>query len=167
MFDSRRCKLEIVKHREQRLYELAAALVEGMSVKDAMSSVGYAPSTAENEQIWHTDENSVKRRISPRNHPVVQKYLKEIQDEAVRTLPEKQSELKRKAVIEIHDIVEKLERAFHKAEYHNKPSAMVSAALGQAKVLGLLDNSKVMIKPLEQWTDEELKALLGKSDAVH
>ena len=92
------------------------------------------------------------RLVSPNNHPVVAARLAELRGEA-----------RREAVVTIHTIVARLDRAYDLAEGERNPSAMVQAAMGMAKVLGLIvDRKHHIMKPIEQWTEEECLALLGK-----
>ena len=95
------------------------------------------------------------RLVSPNNHPEVPARLAELRED-----------VRKRSVVTAGDIVAKLEEAFKFAEADRKPSAMVSAAMGQAKVLGVIAPRKQLgIKPLYQMSEEELMMLLGKDDA--
>ena len=82
-----------------------------------MLVVGYAPNTARQGRVRHNG-----RLVSPNNHPDVAARLAELQAEASG-----------RAVVTIHTIVAKLDRAYDLAEEERNPSAMVQAAMGMAK----------------------------------
>ena len=66
----------------------------------------------------------------------------------------------------IGGIVAKLEDSFEFARANRNPSAMVAAAMGQARVLGLiLGRKQQAIKRIDDMTASELRALLGNEDA--
>ena len=95
------------------------------------------------------------RLVSPNNHPDIAARLAELRADA-----------RKRSVVTIGDVVAKLEEAFEFAEANRNPSAMVSAAMAQARVLGLIAPRKQMaIKPIDQMNENELRMLLGKDDA--
>ena len=133
--------------QQNRLESLARELAKGETVEAAMLTAGYAPKTARQGRVRHDG-----RLVSPNNHPVVAARLAELRGEA-----------RREAVVTIHTIVARLDRAYDLAEAERNPSAMVQAAMGMAKALGLIvDRKHHIMKPIEQWTEEECLALLGK-----
>ena len=136
-----------------RLERLAHELAKGETVEAAMLAAGYAPETARQGRVRHDG-----RLMSPNNHPVVMDRLVNVRAEA-----------NREAVVTIHTIVARLDQAYDLAEKESNPSAMIQAAMGMAKVLGLIvDLKHRVMKPIDQWTEEECLALLGEDDAgVH
>ena len=139
--------------QKDRLESLARELAKGETVEAAMLAAGYAPETARQGRVRHNG-----RLVSPNNHPVVMDRLANLRAEA-----------NREAVVTIHTIVARLDRAYDLAEKKRNPSAMIQAAMGMAKVLGLIvDRKHHVMKPIDQWTEEECRALLGEDDAgVH
>ena len=136
-----------------RFETLARELATGKTEEQAMLVAGYAPETARQGRVQQNG-----RLISPNNHPFVMDRLADLRAEA-----------NREAVVTIHTIVAKLDRAYDLAEKERNPSAMIQAAMGMAKVLGLIvDLKHRVMKPIDQWTEEECLALLGEDDAgVH
>ena len=139
--------------QKDRLESLARELAKGETVEAAMLAAGYAPETARQGRVRHNG-----RLVSPNNNPVVMDRLANLRAEA-----------NREAVVTIHTIVARLDQAYDLAEKKRNPSAMIQAAMGMAKVLGLIvDRKHHVMKPIDQWTEEECRALLGEDDAgVH
>ena len=135
--------------QRDRLESLARELAKGETVEVAMLAAGYAPETARQGRVRHNG-----RLMSPNNHPVVMDRLVNLRAEA-----------NREAVVTIHTIVAKLDRAYDLAEKEGNPSAMIQAAMGIAKALGLIvDRKHRVMKPIDQWTEEECRALLGENN---
>ena len=158
---------EVQRNRPQ-LWKLAEGLATGMTVGKAMEAAGYAKGI---KRLVYTDENGVTKRLSPNKHPTVQEHVRKIQAEAVRSIPEREAERERretermrKVVVTIHDIVAKLETVFHGAVEDRAWAAASNAAMGQAKVLGLIvERREHSIKPVSQWTEAECLAALGEA----
>ena len=132
-----------------RIEVLAHELAGGATVESAMLAAGYAAETARQGRVQHNG-----RLVSPRNHPAVAARLAEL-----RALAREQT------TVTIGDIVASLKEAFEFAKANRNPSAMVQATLAQAKVLGLIvDRKQHTIKPLELWTEAELRAFVGNDD---
>ena len=137
--------------QQNRLESLARELAKGETVEAAMLAAGYAPKTARQGRVRHDG-----RLVSPNNHPVVAARLAELRGEA-----------RREAVVTIHTIVAKLDRAYDLAEEERNPSAMVQAAMGMAKALGLIvDHKHHVMKPIDRWTEAECLAALGEDDTA-
>ena len=135
-----------------RIEVLAQKLAEGNTVEAAMLAAGYAAETARQGRVQHNG-----CLISPNNHPAVAARLAELRVVA-----------RERSTVTIGDIVAKLEDAFDFAKANRNPSAMISATLAQARVLGLIvDRKQHTIKPLEQWTEAELRTFLGEDDKAH
>ena len=116
-----------------------------------MLAAGYAHETARQGRVQHK-----RRLVSPNNHPDVKARLAELRAEA-----------NRQAVVTIDTIVAMLEEAFDIAKENRNPSAMVQAAMGMAKTLGLIvDPKHQVVKPINQLTEQECMAALGEDDAA-
>ena len=112
-----------------------------------MLEAGYAPETARQGRVYYEG-----RLVSPRHHSDVAARLDELQAAA-----------REQTVVTIGDIVATMQRAIDVAEADRNPNAMVQAAMGQARVLGLVvKRTETTIKPLELWTDDEIEQLLGE-----
>ena len=134
-----------------RIEVLAQELAAGSTVEAAMLEAGYAAETARQGRIQYN-----RRLVSPNNHPSVAARLDEL-----RALARERS------ILTIGDIAEKFEEAFDSARANRNPSAMVAAAMGMAKVLGLIvERRHRAIKPIGQMNEQELIALLGENNAV-
>ena len=115
-----------------------------------MLAAGYAPETARQGRVQHNG-----RRVSPNNHPVVAARLAHLRLDA-----------RERTTVTIGDIVAKLEEAFEFAKANRNPSAMVSAAIGQARVLGLaVERKQHSVKRIDDMNETELVELLGEDDA--
>ena len=73
--------------------------------------------------------------VAPLEHPGVQALVAEFHEVEEGT---PQAEIARRTARTINDIVDKLEDAFQAAKAAENPNGMVAAAMGQAKVLGLI-----------------------------
>ena len=134
-----------------RFETLAHGLAAGTTVEQAMLAAGYAPETARQGRVQHNG-----RLVSPNNHPDVAARLAELRTEASG-----------RTVVTIYAIVAKLDRAYDLAEEERNPSAMVQAAMGMAKALGLIvDRKHHVMKPIDRWTEAECLAALGEDDAA-
>ena len=132
-----------------RIEVLAHELAGGATVESAMLVAGFAAETARQGRIQYN-----RRLVSPNNHPSVAARLDEL-----RALARERS------ILTIGDIAEKFEEAFDTARANRNPSAMVAAAMGMAKVLGLIVERRHRgIKPIERMNEQELFALLGEDD---
>ena len=133
-----------------RVEALANELAGGASVERAMLAAGYAPETARQGRVQHNG-----RRVSANNHPVVAARLAHLRLDA-----------RERTTVTIGDIVAKLEEAFEFAKANRNPSAMVSAAIGQARVLGLaVERKQHSVKRIDDMNETELVELLGEDDA--
>lgn len=101
---------------------LPRELAGGATVEQAMLASRYAPETARQGRVQRHG-----RLVSPNNHPDVAARLTELRAVA-----------RERTTVTIGDIIAKLEDAFGFAKANRDPSAMVSAAMGQARVLGLI-----------------------------
>lgn len=144
------------KRDPARLIKLAMELCQGKGIEEAMLAAGYSEGAAKGKQIRWTDEKGQKHKGSPTEHPIVAAHIAEMQAEA-----------RKNTVVTIDNVVGKLEEAFTLAKMALNPSAMVSAAMGQAKVLGLIVERKEhdFKKPLSQWSEQEVRAALDEDDA--
>ena len=86
--------------QEDRLESLARELAKRETVEAAMLAAGYAPETARQGRVRHNG-----RLVSPNNHPVVMDRLANLRAEA-----------NREAVVTIHTIVARLDRAYDLAK---------------------------------------------------
>ena len=134
-----------------RFETLARELAAGKTVEQAMLAVGYAPESARQGRVQHNG-----RLVSPNNHPDVAARLDELR-----------AATRERSVITIGDIVAKLEEAFEFAKANRNPSAMVSAAMGQARALGLIvARNQSSMKRIDDMSEAELVALLGEDEAA-
>ena len=132
--------------RKGRIETLACELAAGKTVEQAMLAAGYSAKTAAQGRIRHGE-----RLVSPANHPNVAVRMDEIRAAA-----------RESSRLTVHDIVAKLERSFRGAVADGKWSAATQAAMGQARVLGLLvDRKQIEIPPISEMTEQQLVALLG------
>ena len=132
--------------RKGRIERLACELAVGKTVEEAMLAAGYSAKTAAQGRIKHGE-----RSVSPHKHPDVAARMDEIQAAA-----------REDARPTVDDIVAKLERSFCGAVADRKWSAATQAAMGQARVLGLLvDRKQIAMKSIDEMTEAELVALVG------
>ena len=67
--------------------------------------------------------------------------------------------------VTMNDIIRQLDEDREKAREKGQASAMVSATMGKAKVLGLVaDKGEHAMKSIDDMTEDELRALVGKKD---
>ena len=115
----------------------AQNLATGMSADAAYKLAGYRPSRAHASRL--ASNGNVLARIA---------FL--------------QSQAANRAITTVEDIVRQLDEDRAVARRAKNPSAMVSATMGKAKVLGLIVNHhKIGIKRIEDMNEQELRALLG------
>ena len=132
-----------------RIETLACELAAGKSVEQAMLAAGYAAKTAQQGRIRHGE-----RLVSPHNHPNVAARMGEIQAAA-----------REDSRLDIGDIVAGLQEAIDIAKADRRPSAMIQGRMGQAKVLGLIVDRKMIgirALPLERLNEAELAILAGE-----
>ena len=144
---------------------VAQEIAKGATVKDAMLAAGYSETVAENGQILWTDpETGQKKRVSPNNHPEIVAMVEQYQEAAIAALPD-DGTVQKRVVHTIHTISDKLEEAYNIAKAERLPGFMVQAAMGQAKLFGLIiDRHKHAIAPIDTWTEEQCMAALGIDD---
>ena len=141
---------------QDKLFKVAKGLAGGETVMNALLSAGYAEGTARGKQLRWTGPAGERMKGPPSEHPVVAQHLKDIQAKAQRG-----------AVVTIHSVIADLQAAYQEALTLGKPSAMVSAAMGQAKVLGLIvERRHHTIKRVDELTESEILAMLGETDAA-
>lgn len=132
---------------EVRIETLVRELAAGKTVEQAMLAAGYAAMTAKQGRIRHGE-----RLVSPANHPDVAARMDEIRAAA-----------RESSRLTVHDIVTKLEQSFRGAVADRKWNAATQAAMGQARVLGLIvDRKQVAMKSIDEMGESELVALLGE-----
>ena len=132
-----------------RIERLACELAAGKTVEQAMPAAGYAAKTAKQGRIRHGG-----RSVSPVNHPDVAARMDEIRAAA-----------REDSRLGIGDIVAGLQEAIDIAKADRRPAAMIQGRMGQAMVLGLLVNRKVIgirAVPLEELNEAELAILVGE-----
>lgn len=134
---------------EHKLNVLARELAAGKSIGEAMRAAGYSEQSAKRGEIRGPD-----RQLMPvREHPYVAARLEELHAEA-----------RARHHVTVDSISEDLQQAFKLAIETRQPGAAVQAAMGKAKLHGLIvDQSKHSFsKPLDQWTEAELVAVFGE-----
>ena len=140
--------------REAKYRALAAALAKGMPPEAAMLEAGYAAGTAKGKQIRWTGPKGENVKGHPAEHPVVARYIAELQAEA-----------RKEVGVTIKSITDELEEAREVAKGGLNAGAMVQASMGKAKLHGLIVNKSQALKPVDAMTEDELDQLLqGKSD---
>ena len=119
---------------------LAVAVAGGKTMQEAMAAEGYA----------RPDKHAARFM----RHPGIRARIDYLQHQVAEKLH-----------VTVADIVRELDRAFDLAEKDRRPSAMVSAAMGKAKVLGLIAGpDKGRLKRIEEMTEDELDYVLGRTD---
>lgn len=132
-----------------RLKILAYELAKGETVESAMLIAGYAPKTAKAGRIIHN-----KKLVPPRDHPEVAAEIDTLLAAA-----------RKGSATTVHDLADKLEKAYDVAEKNGSASGMVAAAMGLGKLLGLvIDRKQLSLKRLADMTPEELDFVMGKDD---
>ena len=127
---------ELKNTRHERF---AQGLAQGMSATAAYAQAGYEPSGQNAGRLTKNDE--------------IQASVSELQGRcAERTLNT------------IEDIVSQLDEDRALARAKGQASAMVSATMGKAKVLGLIvEKHRIGIKSIDDMNEDELRQLLGEN----
>ena len=150
------------KARAQR-WKVAEALVGGMIIEEAMLAAGYSPSFSVNRQIWMTDADGRKVKISPLKHPEVLGFMADIRAEALRTAPERTTETTRKAAATVNEIADRLDEVYGLALDKGDLGTARQSAMDLAKLYGLIvDRKQIGIKPIDDMNEMELAALVGE-----
>ena len=153
------------KARGQR-WKLAEALVSGKIIEDAMLAAGYSPSFAKNRQVWTTDADGRKIKVTPLKHPEVMGFMEQIRAEALRTAPERTAETTRKAAATVNEIAGRLDRVYVLAIDKGDLGTARQSAMDLAKLYGLIvDRKQIGIRPIDDMNEAELAALVGEEEA--
>ena len=119
---------------------LAVAVAGGQTMQQAMVEEGYA----------RPDKHAARFM----RHPPIRARIGYLQGQIASQLH-----------VTVADIVRELDEDREVARSKGQASAMVSATMGKAKVLGLIvDRSEHAVKSIDEMTEDELRAFLGKGD---
>lgn len=138
---------------KEKLDVLARELAAGKSVREAMRTAGYSAQSAKRGEI----RGPGRRLIPVRDHPYVAARLDELHEDA-----------RARHRVTVDSVSAKLHRSYEGAMRKEQFSAATQAAMGLAKLHGLIvDHSKhTFSKPLDQWTEAEIDQVLGEEDAA-
>ena len=119
---------------------LAVAVAGGMTMPEAMIAEGYA----------RPDKHAGRFM----RHPEIRARIDHLQGQIASQLH-----------VTVADIVRELDEDREVARSKGNASAMVSATMGKAKVLGLIvDKNEHSVKSIDEMTEDELRAFVGKGD---
>ena len=119
---------------------LAVAVAGGKTMQEAMLAEGYA----------RPDKHAGRFM----RHPAIRARIDHLQGLIAAQLH-----------VSVADIVRELDEDREVARSKGHASAMVSATMGKAKVLGLIvDRSEHAVKSIDEMTEDELRAFVGKGD---
>ena len=134
--------------RNAKWERMALHVANGGDLADALAEEGYSKPS---QNAW---------RFMQLDHPVRQRldYLRGAMAATVMQAAQATG-------VTMNDIIRQLDEDREKAREKGQASAMVSATLGKAKVLGLIaDKGEHAMKSIDDMTEDELRALVGKKD---
>ena len=134
--------------KNTRWERMALHVANGGEMRDACVEQGYKNPRSDASRFMKPD-HPVRLRLDFLRDATAEKVMQAAQATGVT----------------MNDIIRQLDEDREMAREKGQASAMVSATMGKAKVLGLVvDKSEHAMKKIDDMTEDELRALVGQGD---